>query len=89
MYFFQGTVEQNARAGRTNIYIQTKGTIKANNIIKQGLIDVVKSDWLISCDKQFTGKGYILYSFVCLMLQRRHQGEEGSYNGQLPTQNCN
>ena len=50
-----GTVEHNSKAGRTHIYIETIGSIKSKNIANQGLIDVVKSDWLLSCDKNFTG----------------------------------
>ena len=48
-----GTVEQNARRGRTSCYIQTAGTIKAHNVVKEGAIDVVKASWLQDCSNKF------------------------------------
>ena len=48
-----GSVEQNTKAGRTHIFIQTAGTIKSKNVVHQGVIDVVKSDWLIECQHTF------------------------------------
>ena len=48
-----GTVEQHARRGRTSCYIQTAGTIKARNVVKEGAIDVVKASWLLDCSDKF------------------------------------
>ena len=48
-----GKVEQNARKDRTSCYVQTAGTVKAKNIIQQGVIDVVKYSWLLDCEHEF------------------------------------
>ena len=48
-----GRVEQNYRAGRTFCYIQTAGTVKAQNIVKTEQVDVVKSSWIIDCENTF------------------------------------
>ena len=48
-----GTVEQNVRRGRTSIYVQTTGSLKAKNVVKQGIVDVVKSSWMLNFDQTF------------------------------------
>ena len=48
-----GIVEQNVAAGKTYCYIETAGTARAKYVINSGLYDVVRSQWLIDCEKNF------------------------------------
>ena len=43
-----GKVEQNVKAGHTNLFIETGMKIKAKNVVDQGKVDVVKNEWLTS-----------------------------------------
>lgn len=45
-----GTVEQNVRPGITSCYVQSEGKLRAKNVVHQGLVDVVKSSWLLDCE---------------------------------------
>lgn len=64
-----GTVEQNARPGRTFCYVQTAGTVKAHNVVEQGLVDVVKAAWLLDCEQTFRD---IIFSHTCLNGNQAH-----------------
>jgi len=45
-----GIVEQNARNGFTWAYIQTGGSIRAQNLVNEGYCNVIKHTWLLDCE---------------------------------------
>ena len=45
-----GSVEQNVRPGATSCYVQSEGKLRAKNVVNQGLVDVVRSSWLLDCE---------------------------------------
>lgn len=48
-----GTVEQNVRPGVTSCYVQSEGKLRAKNVVNQGVVDVVKSSWLLDCEVRY------------------------------------
>jgi hypothetical protein len=45
-----GTVEQNVRPGVTSCYVQSEAKLRAKTVVNQGIVDVVKSSWLLDCE---------------------------------------
>lgn len=41
-----GLVEQNLRAGRTSLYVETGLTVKGRGVLQRGEVDIVRSSWL-------------------------------------------